>query len=394
MSSIAVRSVLILAAMAVLLAIASLIVGLFVYRDAKKRGMPALRWALIAAFFPALMGFIIYLLTRLPRKDPSYTGRETGLYAVFAALMIIPCILLFLSDSLIRQRDSGLRIRQRGNEALTINEYCERVDVQTAEKVRAWFENLPTVNDMPFPPSGMLRYDSEYRGEPRQYYLAALPYSGRSPLVSVDVDTELFASCIKIEAIRTEFQNDSEYTLFSFSVAGGTPDKIKVKVGLDDHPSEITVVDYNPTTLYIVPDYSKADPNDETLFLPERLSVSNCEVKKTGGGHQFSPVGSVVIEDRSKVFEILKTIDSAETIDTWSAIDSSNEQDYNEAFIITAEYRIRPGFVMHEDMVSFCVRLDTETGECIIDERFAARFDHYSKTSGAFMDRLRALFDD
>lgn len=40
------------------------LIGVYVYRDASRRGMDALLWTLVAAFAPALIGFIIYLLVR------------------------------------------------------------------------------------------------------------------------------------------------------------------------------------------------------------------------------------------------------------------------------------------------------------------------------------------
>ena len=40
------------------------IVGIYVYRDASRRGMNALLWALASAIGPALIGLIIYLLVR------------------------------------------------------------------------------------------------------------------------------------------------------------------------------------------------------------------------------------------------------------------------------------------------------------------------------------------
>lgn len=41
-----------------------LILGIYVYRDAKSRGMNAILWALVAGLAPTFLGFIIYLLVR------------------------------------------------------------------------------------------------------------------------------------------------------------------------------------------------------------------------------------------------------------------------------------------------------------------------------------------
>jgi predicted membrane channel-forming protein YqfA (hemolysin III family) len=39
---------------------------LYVFHDARRRGMPAGLWALVAAFVPYLIGFVIYFVTRKP----------------------------------------------------------------------------------------------------------------------------------------------------------------------------------------------------------------------------------------------------------------------------------------------------------------------------------------
>lgn len=41
-----------------------ILIGVYVYRDATRRGMNALLWTLVAVFAPSLIGFIIYLIVR------------------------------------------------------------------------------------------------------------------------------------------------------------------------------------------------------------------------------------------------------------------------------------------------------------------------------------------
>ena len=56
---------------ATLLGIALIVVigiGIFVYRDAKKRGMPALLWTAVAVFVPYFVGLIVYLVARQMRQ--------------------------------------------------------------------------------------------------------------------------------------------------------------------------------------------------------------------------------------------------------------------------------------------------------------------------------------
>ncbi|MBQ2023145.1 MAG: zinc ribbon domain-containing protein, partial [Lachnospiraceae bacterium] len=49
--------------------IVPILIGVYVYRDATRRGMNALVWTLIALFAPSLIGFIIYLLVRSSYSD-------------------------------------------------------------------------------------------------------------------------------------------------------------------------------------------------------------------------------------------------------------------------------------------------------------------------------------
>ena len=46
------------------LIVVPILVGVYVFRDASRRGMNAALWTLIAVLVPILVGFIIYLLVR------------------------------------------------------------------------------------------------------------------------------------------------------------------------------------------------------------------------------------------------------------------------------------------------------------------------------------------
>lgn len=50
--------------MLLLMALVPLLIGVYVYRDAKRRDMNGLLWALIAVLAPGLIGFLVYLLVR------------------------------------------------------------------------------------------------------------------------------------------------------------------------------------------------------------------------------------------------------------------------------------------------------------------------------------------
>jgi RNA polymerase subunit RPABC4/transcription elongation factor Spt4 len=45
-------------------------IGIFVYHDARQRGMPPVLWTLVAIFVPYFVGLIIYLIVRQTRQPP------------------------------------------------------------------------------------------------------------------------------------------------------------------------------------------------------------------------------------------------------------------------------------------------------------------------------------
>ena len=62
------RMVLLLVVYAALFLGIPLLIGVYVYRDAKAREMPAALWAVVAALCPAFIGLVIYLLARTGRS--------------------------------------------------------------------------------------------------------------------------------------------------------------------------------------------------------------------------------------------------------------------------------------------------------------------------------------
>lgn len=53
-----------LALMLIMTILVPIIVGVYVYRDASRRGMDATLWTLISVLAPMLVGFIVYMIIR------------------------------------------------------------------------------------------------------------------------------------------------------------------------------------------------------------------------------------------------------------------------------------------------------------------------------------------
>ena len=98
----------------IIVALLPLLIGVYVYRDAKRRGMNAALWTLIAILAPSLIGFIIYLLVRgnySNLKCPRCAATVTEQYVVCpkCGAKLKPscpnCSALVGSEMCIRDRD-------------------------------------------------------------------------------------------------------------------------------------------------------------------------------------------------------------------------------------------------------------------------------------------------
>jgi RNA polymerase subunit RPABC4/transcription elongation factor Spt4 len=60
------------------------LIAVYVYQDAKRRGMPPLLWSLVAALVPYFIGLIVYLVVRQPRLlGCPHCGQVAGEKAVY-----------------------------------------------------------------------------------------------------------------------------------------------------------------------------------------------------------------------------------------------------------------------------------------------------------------------
>lgn len=88
---------LLLVAFAFLLPVAVL-VGVYVFRDAKRWGMEAGRWTAMAVLVPGLVGFICYLLERGRHARQEGQPRDHGFWVVLTALFLVPLVLVMYSN--------------------------------------------------------------------------------------------------------------------------------------------------------------------------------------------------------------------------------------------------------------------------------------------------------
>ena len=404
---------------AVLIALLTIpvMIGVYVYRDAKRRGMNAMAWTLIAVVAPALIGFIIYLLVRGNYPDlqcpqcaepvteqytvcphcgaklrpvcpncsfpvevdwkvcpkcatplegvemppaPPQRQRDRTLGKILIAIIIVPVAFIALAVFGLTAYQSG-----GGSSAMrevTIEEYDQEQESETVrEAVYEWLDSLDLRSDRAY----ALRYDytNDLGGGYEYYYLFYIPGGGRSPSTSFGTDPGLFGATLNLRLERT----GSSGSLYCMQTDAENPPKPRIVLGGKHIRCEVQVVDYNPTLFFIEPNYAQAEPG--TVELPERLSVVKIVGNAVTGGDGSSAAassnaGAVEVTEEDMMLKILSAIDSGERV----PMEQIPDYDFRDGFEIIVEYQVQEDLIMHPDMARHLVFMDD--GICyLIDDR-------------------------
>ena len=300
-----------------------ILVGVYVYRDAKRRNMNAPLWTIIAILAPSLIGFIIYLLVRgnysnlkCPRCDSTVTEqyvvcpkcgaklkpscpncsapvepdwtvcpkcaqplptvqedivtpvqpKDKTLWKILAAIIIIPVVLLLvlgLSFSAVSGGGSS-SLRE-----VTFDEYYTDQEIPDSikEYVQEWLEGLEVSTDHAY----ALRYTHHIDPESKTkdyYYLIYIPGGGNVDRRGFGYSTGLFSSTFKLE-LEGGKNYDGLYCAMTTSKKAAP----QLRVTLDGKrlEDEITVVDFNPTlyTIASESDYSTLQAAAGDLYVEQ-----------------------------------------------------------------------------------------------------------------------------
>ena len=294
----------------IIVALLPLLIGVYVYRDAKRRGMNAALWTLIAILAPSLIGFIIYLLVRgnysnlkCPRcnatvteqyvvcpkcgaklkpscpncstpVEPDWTvcpkcaqplptvqediitpvqPKDKTLWKILAAIIIVPIVLLLvlgLSFSAVSGGGSS-SLRE-----VTFDEYYadQELPESTKEYVQEWLDGLETKSDHVY----ALRYTHHFDPESKSkdyYYLIYVPGGGNAARSGFGYSTGLFSTAFKLDLEGT---NNQDGLYCAMTTSSKAAPQLRVTLNGKRLEDEITVVDFNPTlyTIASESDYS------------------------------------------------------------------------------------------------------------------------------------------
>lgn len=422
-----------------------IMIGVYVYRDAKRWGMNAMAWTLIAVVAPALIGFIIYLLVRGNSPDlqcpqcaepvteqyvicphcgaklrpacpncsfpveadwkvcpkcaaplegvetppaPPQRQRDRTLGKILIAIIVVPVALIALAVfglTAFQSVTGSSTMRE-----VTFDEYDQEQESETIrEAVHEWLDSLEVRSDRAY----ALRYDysNELGAGQEHYYLFYVPAGGQSPSTSFGTDAGLFGTTLNLRLERTGYSG----SLYCVQTSVESTPKPRIVLGGKHIRCEVQVVDYNPTLFFIQPNYAQAELG--TVELPERLSVvkivGNANVGVSAGSPNSVAAsendGVVEVIDADMMLKILSAIDSGERV----PMEQIPDYDFKDGFEIVVEYRIQEDLIMHPEMARHLVFMDD--GICyLIDDRVtnSANGSAYRVMDEDFYTLLEELF--
>ena len=423
-----------------------IMIGVYVYRDAKRRGMNAMAWTLIAVVAPALIGFIIYLLVRGNSPDlqcpqcaepvteqyvicphcgaklrpacpncsfpveadwkvcpkcaaplegvetppaPPQRQRDRTLGKILIAIIVVPVALIALAVfglTAFQSVTGSSTMRE-----VTFDEYDQEQESETIrEAVHEWLDSLEVRSDRAY----ALRYDysNELGAGQEHYYLFYVSAGGQSPSTSFGTDAGLFGTTLNLRLERTGYSG----SLYCVQTSVESTPKPRIVLGGKHIRCEVQVVDYNPTLFFIEPNYAQAEPG--AVELPERLSVVKIvgnanvgAVEVTGSAEAATSENAGVAEvtDEDLMLKILSAIDSGERV----PMEQIPDYDFKDGFEIIVEYRIQKDLIMHPEMARHLVFMND--GICyLIDDRvtYSAHGSAYRIMGEDFYTLLEELF--
>ena len=270
------------------------LIGVYVYRDATRRGMNAALWTLIAVLAPTLIGFIIYLLARgnysdlkcpacaatvdeqyvvcprcgtklrascpncgtptengwkvcpkcassLPEHDENYMApirkKDNALGKILALVVLVPIVLIVLLGVLSFSRLSVAS--SMGTAQLRVDDYVEHPEVT------AWINKC---NEDPSK-TYALCYKAEHVGQKETCYLIYRPSGTGTDSVDAGNGSGLFGSYVEVKFSESPIPADDEYKLTSIDFYSNKFANLRVYANGKKIACEITEVNYNPAQI-------------------------------------------------------------------------------------------------------------------------------------------------
>ena len=394
-----------------------ILVGVYVYRDARKRGMNAVLWTLIAIFAPSLIGFIIYLLVRgnysdlkCPRCEtavkeqyvvcpkcgaklrPSCPNcstpvetdwtvcpkcaqtlpesqndivtpirpKDTTLWKILVAVIVIPLIMILMFVTLFSVNSSSTSFRE-----VSVNTYFadEELPQSTKDYVRDWMENLPNQENHVY--ALRFRYQVlEDSKEKDYYYLIYIPGCGSVSSNSFGYSAGLFGGELKLE-LNGNGTEESFYCMM-ISEKKQAPG-IKVLLNGKRLEDVVTIVDFNPTlyTIATEDDYSMLieAAGDYSENTPNELKPVGIAIIKYKDGEEVD-----VVKHEESDFLLTTVVNIHELTTMTNPPILPDKENFSDYFMMDINYVDATGETDHMENVEYYI-IQQDNGYYLIRER-------------------------
>lgn len=211
-----------------------------------------------------------------------------------------------------------------------------------------------------------------------------MPGAGNQTNTGIGQSNSIFGTTLKLNLSYT----GSSGSFFCLLSSADKAPNLKITMDGKKIPCNVTTVDYNPTTFYIVPQYDELEPGSENIFYPERLSVV-----KLISNHN---TGVVEIEEEDLCLDILVAIDKADYLDLEDPIyglpDGSGGYDFTDGFSIIIEYEIQEDLVLHDSMIE-CLVFEQDRKYYLIDSYRPDNGRIIRQIDESFYQLLESLFE-
>ena len=403
----------------ILLLTVPVLVGVYVFRDAKRRGMNAALWTLISILAPSLIGFIIYLLVRgsysdlkCPKCDtrvkesyvvcpgcgarlrpgcphcstPSEPGwkvcpkcaqplpyaqddivapvrpKDKALWKILIAIILVPLLLILLLGISFSAVSSG------GSSSLMVTSFDmyyndQEIPDSTKEYIREWVEDLPDEENTAY----ALCYGWNYMdgSDIKEYfYLIYIPGNGCADQNGFGYEQGLFGSAFNLDLVG----GSGEEGFYSIAVSAEKKSAPKLKITVDGVKFDVKMemLDFNPTPYVIASesDYSTITNAAGDLYvesLEREMQPDLVSIVKYIDGNEMSRV------EHTEADFLLNTVVGIHELEYLEETPKSMmDYAYNDYFEISVHYSDTTGERHYEDQSDYHI-VTNEEGYYLLD---------------------------
>ncbi len=393
-------------------------IGIYVFRDAKRRNMNALLWTLMAILVPGLFGFLIYLLIRgnysdlhcpqcdtpveqdfivcsncgaklkptcpncgravdgvwkicphcaqpLPEHQsvtPPVHKKDKHLWKILLIVLLIPLILLafiFLGNFIFTGVGGSSSFREDARE----DYFSAQPEPQISDRISSWLNTVDETRDLDR--AYALQYTKQVdRNTYQHYFLVHAPGTYDNSKSGIQLSERLFGATAQLNVGWTGY-NDGLYSIMMTS----SKEKSNLKIVRDGKtlPCTTISVDFNPTLYLNEPSlpYADGDPFAGGRIIPEKMTI----LQATENGEQM--VSEFTQWETDEMHRLLSVIENAPYVKLsdpiYKEITTNDFKELHDGYTIIIELPVQKDQPDHPDTIA-CHAVKRNSKYYLIDD--------------------------